>query len=111
LPRAPTDPTIRSSSAAIASSARAIRSPFNTAASIPNASSTAHPSAHSLTRHNSDGEVNRFATSASITCPCDRIATSRIGPARSMIPARSSRRQYSATTGNTPSTFSTLGCP
>ncbi|NGY65351.1 patatin-like protein [Lentzea sp. NEAU-D13] len=40
----------------------------------------------------------------------DRIATSaRIGQARSTIPARSSRWQYSATTGNAPSIFSTLG--
>lgn len=109
---APTEPTMWSNSGAIASNALPIRSSFSAAASTPNASSTAHPRAQSVTRHSGVGEVGQFATSASITCPWVRIATSfRIGHARSTIPARSNRRQYSATTGSAPSAFSTDGCP
>jgi len=58
-----------------------------------------------------DGEVSRFATKISITWPWVRGATSRTGQVRSTIPARSSRRQNSAITGNAPRAFSTLGGP
>jgi hypothetical protein len=78
---------------------------------IPKTSSTAHARAHSSTRHSGVGEVSRLATRAWITCPWVRVATSRIGQARSTIPARSSRRQKLATTGSAPSVFSTLGGP
>jgi hypothetical protein len=56
-------------------------------------------------------EVSRSATSAQMTCPWVNVATSRIGQARSIIPARSSRWQKLAPTGSAPSTFSTLGGP
>lgn len=78
---------------------------------IPSTASTAHSCAQSSTRHIGAGEVSRFATSASTTCPCDRIATSRTGHARSVIPTRSSRRLNSATTGNAPNALSTLDGP
>jgi hypothetical protein len=65
----------------------------------------------SPTRRSGVGEVNRLATSTSMTCPWVRVATSRTGQARSTIPARSSRRQKSATTGSARSAFSTLGGP
>jgi hypothetical protein len=64
---APTDPTIRSNCGAIASNARAIRSSFKAAASIPNTSSTAQDPAQSVTRNSGAGEVNRLATRASMT--------------------------------------------
>ena len=108
---APTEPTMASSSGAIASSARPIRSSLSASGAMPKTSSTAHARAQSSTRRSGVGEVNRLATSASITCPWVRIATSRTGQARSTIPARSRRRQKSATTGSAPSTFSTLGGP
>jgi hypothetical protein len=100
IARAPTDPTMWSHSGAIASNARAIRSSLSADAGISNVSSTAQASAQSLTRHIGVGALNRLATNASITCPCDTIATSRTGHARSTIPARSNRRQYWAITGN-----------
>lgn len=111
IARAPTDPTMWSHSGAIASNARAIRSSLSADAGIPNVSSTAQASAQSLTRHIGVGALNRLATNASITCPCDTIATSRTGHARSTIPATSNRRQYRAITGNAPNAFSTLAGP
>jgi hypothetical protein len=57
------------------------------------------------------GEVSRLATSASITWPWDKMATSRMGQTRSTMPARSSRRQNSAITGSAPSVLSALGGP
>lgn len=111
IARAPTEPTMRSSSGAIASNARAIRSSFSAAASTPSACSTAHSRAQSATRHIGAGALNRFAINASITCPCDTIATSRTGHARSIIPTRSRRRENSATTGNAPNALSTLDGP
>ena len=112
IARAPTEPTTWSSSGAIASNARAIRSSLSAQVVIPNVSATAHSRAHSATRTIGAGLVNRFATSASITCPWVKIGTSsRIGHARSMIPTRSSRRLNSATTGNDPNILSTLDGP
>ena len=108
---APTDPTSWSSLGAIASSARPTRSSLRASGGMPNVSSTAHARAQSSTRHSGVGEVSRLATNAAITCPWVRMATSRTGQARSMIPSRSRRRQKLATTGNAPSSFSTLGGP
>jgi hypothetical protein len=108
---APTDPTIRSRWGAIASSARPMRSSFSAWGGMPKTSGTAQVAAQSSTRRSGVGEVNRLATNTSITCPWVRVATSRTGQARSTIPARSSRRQKSATTGSAPSVFSTLGGP
>jgi hypothetical protein len=109
IARAPTDPVTCSNCGARASSARPIRSSLSASAAIPKTSSTAHWRAQSWTRSSGRGLVRRLATSASITCPWVTRATSRTGQARSTIPARSSRRQNSATTGSAPSSFSTLG--
>jgi hypothetical protein len=111
IARAPTDPTIWSNSGATASNARPIRSSLSAAGSIPKTSATAHSLAQSTTLSSGRGLVRRFATSASITCPCVSRATSRTGQARSTIPATSSRRANSAPTGSAPNTFSTLGGP
>ena len=112
IARAPTEPTIASNCGATASNARAIRSSLSAAVVIPNVSATAHSRAQPATRTIGAGLVNRFATSASITCPWVKIGTSsRIGHARSMIPTRSSRRLNSATTGNDPNILSTLDGP
>ena len=78
---------------------------------MPSVSSTAQVRAQSSTRHSGVGEVSRLATNAQMTCPWVRVATSRIGQARSTIPCRSRRWQKLATTGNAPSSFSTLGGP
>jgi hypothetical protein len=79
---------------------------------MPKTSSTAHSLAQSSTRSSGRGLKRRLAISASITCPWVTRATSwRIGQVRSTIPATSSRRQNSATTGSAPSSFSTLGGP
>lgn len=86
IARAPTDPTIWSSSGAIASNARPIRSSFSASGAIPKTSSTAHSRAQSVTRSSGRGLVRRLATSASITCPWVRRATSLTGQARSTIP-------------------------
>jgi hypothetical protein len=111
IARAPTDSTMWSSLGAMASRARPIRSSFSARGWIPKTSSTAHARAHSSTRHSGVGEVSRLATSAQITCPWVRVATSRTGQTRSTIPRRSRRRQKLATTGSAPSVFSTLGGP
>jgi hypothetical protein len=108
---APTEPTMASSAGAIASRARPMRSSFSAAGGIPKTSVTAQVRAQSSTRRSGAGEVSRLATSASITCPWVRVATSRTGQARSTIPRRSRRRQKSATTGRAPNSFSTLGGP
>jgi hypothetical protein len=105
---APMDPMIRSSSGAIASSARPIRSSLSTAGSMSNTSSTVQALAQSVTWTSGVGEVSRLAINAWMTCPWDRIATSRTGQARSMIPARSKRQEKSAMTGNAPNVFSIL---
>ncbi len=109
IARAPTDPTIWSNAGATASNARPIRSSLSASAAMPKTSSTAHSPAQSWTRNSGRGLVSRLATSASITCPWVTRATSRTGHARSTIPATSSRRQNSPTTGSEPSSFSTLG--
>jgi len=111
IARAPTEPTSWSRWGAIASSARPMRSSFSASGAIPNVSSTAHAAAQSSTRRSGVGEVSRLATSAQITCPWVKVATSLMGQARSTIPRRSRRWQKSATTGSAPSSFSTLGGP
>src|SRR6266545_2004720 len=111
IARAPTDPTIWSNCGATASSARPIRSSLSTCGSIPQTSWTAHWLAHCSTWTSGVGEVSRLATSAWMRCPWVTSATSRTGQARSMIPARSSRRHKSAITGNAPNALSTLGAP
>ena len=88
-----------------------MRSSFSASGAIPKTSGTAQVRAQSSTRRSGVGEVNRLATSTSITCPWVRVATSRTGQARSTIPARSGRPQKSATTGSAPRAFSTLGGP
>ncbi|QUW84000.1 hypothetical protein SMIR_36650 [Streptomyces mirabilis] len=60
--RAPTVPAIRSSSGAIASSARARRSSFSRPDSTPSTSSIAEVRAQSPLRTSGAGEVSRFAT-------------------------------------------------
>ena len=100
-----------SSCGAIASNARPTRSSFNVSGTAPKTSSTAHSRAQSSTRNNGVGDVKRFAISVSITCPWVSLATLRTGQSRSIVPATSRRRQNSATTGNDPSVFSTLGGP
>jgi hypothetical protein len=108
---APTEPTMASSLGAIASNARPMRSSLSVSGRMPKTSGTAHAAAQSSTRRSGVGEVSRLATSAQMTCPWVRVATSRTGQARSTIPCRSRRWQKSATTGSAPSSFSTLGGP
>ena len=108
IARAPTEPTMASSLGAIASRARPMRSSFSASGRMPKTSGTAHACAQSSTRPSGVGEVSRLATNAPITCPWVTVATSRTGQARSTMPARSRRRQNSATTGSAPSAFSTL---
>lgn len=81
------------------------------AGSVPKISSTAHPRAQSWTWPSGAGLVSRFATSASITPPCISSAKSRMGQARSTIPAGSIRRTNSATNGNAPKVLSVTGDP
>jgi hypothetical protein len=66
---APTDPMIRSSSGAIASSARPIRSSLSAAGSMSNISSTAQALAQSVTWTSGVGAVSRLAINAWMTCP------------------------------------------
>jgi len=74
-------------------------------------SRTAHSCAHASMPVNGVGEVNRLATNTSTICPCDTtlVDTARIGHSSSTSSRIRSRRQKSATTGNDPSSFSTLG--
>jgi hypothetical protein len=111
IARAPTEPTSWSSSGAMASRARPMRSSLSASGAMAKTSSTAHARAQSSTRRSGVGEVSRLATSAQMTCPWVRVATSRTGQARSTMPSRSRRRQKLATTGSAPSAFSTLGGP
>ena len=104
---APTEPTMCSSSGAIASRARPIRSSLSAAGSIPKISSVAHAAAQCATCTSGVGEVSRLATRASITCPWVSNARSRTGQARSTMAAISRRRANSATTGNAPRALST----
>ena len=69
IARAPTEPTMWSSSGAIASNARAMRSSPSTPAGIPNTSSTAHSRAHWDTCTIDRGLVSRLAINASTICP------------------------------------------
>jgi hypothetical protein len=106
---APTDPTMWSRLGAIASSARPIRSSFSAAGWIPKTSSTAHALAHSSTRHSEVGEVNRLATSASITCPWVSVATDRAGPVHD--PGKVTALAEVGHHRQRPSSFSTLAGP
>jgi hypothetical protein len=99
-----------SSCGAIASNARAIRSSLSASGGIPKTSPTAQDCAQDCTCSIGAGEVSRLAMSASITCPCVKVATSRTGHAASTLSRIPSRRQKAAT-GNAPSIFSTLGAP
>ena len=75
---------------------------------MPYTSSTAIAAAHSSTRTSGAGAVSRFATSASITSPCEIGATCRTGHSSSTISAIRSRRPNCATTGSAPSRFSKI---
>src|SRR5574342_238011 len=109
----PTAPLTASSCSANASNARPARSSLSALAVTPNTSSTAQVRAHRSRCTSGSGEVNRLATSISMTCPCvtHEVDTSRIGHSASTRSAMRSRRQNSATTGNEPSIFSTLAGP
>jgi transposase-like protein DUF772 len=75
----------------------------------PKTSSTAYPPAQSCTRTSGSGEVNRFATNASITCPCVNSDRSSTGHNPSMTSRTRRRAANAATTGNDPNAFSTDG--
>ena len=73
---------------------------------MPYTSSTAIAAAHASTCTSGAGAVSRFATSASITSPCEIGATCRTGHSSSTTSAIRSRRPNCATTGSAPSRFS-----
>jgi hypothetical protein len=58
-----------------------------------------------------DGDVNRFATSASMTCPCVNTDRSSTGHSPSITSRIFSRKLNPATTGNAPNSFCTDGNP
>ena len=70
------------------------------------AGTTAIAAAHASTCTSGVGAVSRFATSASITSPCEIGATCRIGHSSSTTSAIRSRRPNCAATGSAPSRFS-----
>ena len=73
---------------------------------MPYTSSTAIAAAHASTCTSGAGAVSRFATSASITSPCEIGATGRTGHSSSTTSAIRSRRPNCATTGSAPRRFS-----